>query len=156
MRGDDRVAVVGSGVAGMQTALAVADGGRRVVLIGKDSWRRTNTYHAQGGVAAALGEYDHPERHAQDTLAVARGLADAEAVAVLAGAAGAVLEPLIRDGVFARGNRGLDFSQEAGHRAARIVHAEDGMTGRAIARWLFARVSAHPHISTMSGRVVRL
>lgn len=156
MRPSDRVVVVGSGVAGMQTALQVADAGRPVVLIGKDSWRRTNTYHAQGGVAAALGERDHAEFHAEDTLAVARGLADPEAVAVLVEEAAAALAPLIQDGVFARGDGGLDFSQEAGHRAARIVHAGDGMTGRAVAGWLYARVSGHPRITTMSGRVVRL
>ena len=56
--------VIGSGIAGLRAALSLADAGRVIILTKADP-RESNTGYAQGGIAAAIGEDDSPELHAQ-------------------------------------------------------------------------------------------
>ena len=77
-RGD--VVVVGTGVAGLSAALVAADSGLHVLVLSKGKISHTNTYHAQGGVAAAMGEDDSPAFHGDDTLQVGCGLAEPSVV----------------------------------------------------------------------------
>jgi L-aspartate oxidase len=46
--------IIGSGIAGLFSALELSKNGR-VILITKTSLNESNTYYAQGGIAAALG-----------------------------------------------------------------------------------------------------
>ncbi|HKN63050.1 MAG TPA: FAD-dependent oxidoreductase, partial [Gaiellaceae bacterium] len=62
------VVVAGAGVAGLSAALAAADGGASVLVLAKASHTSSNSYAAQGGVAAAVGRGDDPALHAADTL----------------------------------------------------------------------------------------
>ena len=48
------IVVVGAGVAGLSAALAVAGTGHDVTLVTKAELVESNTYHAQGGIAAAM------------------------------------------------------------------------------------------------------
>src|SRR6202162_2558973 len=77
-----RFLVVGSGVAGLHTALRASSEGDVMVLT-KRSLFDSATAYAQGGIAAALGAGDSPALHRRDTLAAGGGLADAKAVQVL-------------------------------------------------------------------------
>ena len=63
------IVVVGAGVAGLSAALAVADAGQDVTLVTKADLVESNTYHAQGGIAAAVFADDDPKLHAADTMA---------------------------------------------------------------------------------------
>ena len=65
---DADVVVVGSGAAGLATALAAAGHGRRVLLLSKDGLGGGATPLAQGGLAAAIGPGDSPGLHQRDTL----------------------------------------------------------------------------------------
>jgi L-aspartate oxidase len=151
------VIVVGHGVAGMQAALGLAESGRPVLLLHKGDWAASNTYLAQGGVAAALGPDDSAADHARDTLTVARGLADPEAVAVLTDEAEAATRALRRAGVFVEARAGRPHpGQEAGHSRPRVLRAPGGATGRAVARALRQAVAAHPAITVRSARVTRV
>src|SRR5262245_11390457 len=67
------VVVAGAGVAGLSAALAAADAGASVLVLAKASHRSSNSYAAQGGVAAAVGSGDDPALHAEDTLSAGRG-----------------------------------------------------------------------------------
>ena len=74
IRADD-VVVVGSGIAGLICALALAP--RKVTLITKTAGLAGgSSYLAKGGVAGALGKGDSAEQHAEDTLAAGAGLSD--------------------------------------------------------------------------------
>src|SRR5678810_1378615 len=77
-----RFLVVGSGVAGLHTALRASPEGDVMVLT-KRSLFDSATAYAQGGIAAALGAGDSPELHRKDTLAAGAALCDREAVEVL-------------------------------------------------------------------------
>ena len=77
-----RVLVIGSGIAGLQTAWGAADHGDVVVLTTR-TLKDSATAYAQGGIAAALGAGDSPELHKTDTLAAGAALCDAAAVEVL-------------------------------------------------------------------------
>ena len=74
--------IVGSGIAGLRAAIALAAIGRVLILTKADP-SESNTGYAQGGIAAALGPGDSPDRHAQDTLKAGDGLCDERAVRVL-------------------------------------------------------------------------
>jgi L-aspartate oxidase len=77
------VIVVGSGIAGLTTALQCRTYGLSVLLVTKARVDEGSTKWAQGGIAAALGEGDSPEEHLTDTLEAGAGLCDVTAVRVL-------------------------------------------------------------------------
>ena len=65
--------IIGSGIAGLYTALLARELGS-VVILTKGSIEECNTKYAQGGIAAAIGKDDSPELHMRDTLAAGAGL----------------------------------------------------------------------------------
>src|SRR3972149_4144470 len=75
--------VLGSGVAGLTTALKAARSGMSVLVLTKGELAHSATRFAQGGVAAALTDPDSPELHLADTLVAGAGLCDVDAVRVL-------------------------------------------------------------------------
>jgi L-aspartate oxidase len=138
--------VVGGGVAGFYAALCAASEADVVVLT-KGPIKTTASYLAQGGVAAAIGADDDPLLHAEDTIAVGRGLSRPSAVSVLTREAPARVADLTDLGVEFDPGLGL----EGGHSRARVVHAGGAATGRQIAHTLAERVVAHPRISVREG-----
>ncbi|KZE92543.1 L-aspartate oxidase [Agromyces sp. NDB4Y10] len=128
-----RVLVVGSGIAGLWTAIRAAEAGCDVTVVTKAALGDGATGWAQGGIAAAIFADDAPARHAADTLAAGAGLGDPEAVRVLTGDGAARIRDLIRFGVaFDRDDSGLARGLEAAHTRARILHAGGDATGAAI------------------------
>jgi L-aspartate oxidase len=64
-----RVIVVGSGIAGLFTALcAHRRGVRDIAIVTKAAVEESATRYAQGGIAAAVGDEDSPELHQADTI----------------------------------------------------------------------------------------
>jgi L-aspartate oxidase len=141
------VLVVGAGVAGLSAALAAADAGASVLVLAKASHTSSNSYAAQGGVAAAVDPDDDPALHAADTLTAGRGLCRPSAVELLTGEAPTRIAELRRLGV--RFDDGL--GREGGHSRARVVHAGGADTGRHIADVLTARTREHPRIRLVEG-----
>src|SRR5213592_4433896 len=138
--------VVGGGVAGFYAALCAASESDVVVLT-KGPIKTTASYLAQGGVAAAVGADDDPGLHAEDTIAVGRGLSRPSAVSVLTNEAPARVADLADLGVEFDPGLGL----EGGHSRPRVVHAGGAATGRQIAHALAERVVEHPRISVLEG-----
>ncbi|MBN1643442.1 MAG: FAD-binding protein, partial [Dehalococcoidales bacterium] len=90
--------LVGSGIAGLYTALLARQQGS-VLIITKSTIEDCNTRHAQGGVAAPIGANDSPELHIRDTLAAGDGLCDKAAVKILADEAADRITDLVHLGV---------------------------------------------------------
>ncbi len=141
------VVVIGSGVAGLSFALAVAEQAQ-VTLVTKRELSNSNTVWAQGGIAAVLDpSHDTIEQHIQDTLVAGAGLCRKEAVALVVQAGPAAIGRLMAQGVsFDRGEDGqLHLTREGGHSARRVAHQADH-TGVAIELALVEKVLAHPNI----------
>jgi L-aspartate oxidase len=138
------VLVLGSGIAGLTTALHAAARGLSVVVLTKGELSHSATSYAQGGVAAALEEPDSPDLHLADTLVAGAGLCDVEAVRVLVSEGPARVRELAALGaVFdtAESEDGrLLLAREGGHSLARVVHAGGDATGAEIERALVAAV----------------
>src|SRR5690242_16495944 len=77
------VLVVGSGASGLAAALAAERAGARVALATKGSLQSCNSAKAQGGIQAAFGDDDSPERHAEDVWRSSHETADRRLVEVL-------------------------------------------------------------------------
>ena len=142
--------IVGSGIAGLRAAIALAPIGRVLILTKADP-SESNTGYAQGGIAAALGPGDSPDRHAQDTLKAGDGLCDERAVRVLVEEGPRYVRELISWGAnFDRDEHGeLAFGLEAAHGVRRILHAGDA-TGRSIGRAMWAQVRPLGTVSTIN------
>jgi L-aspartate oxidase len=149
------VVVVGSGVAGLMTALHAARSGR-VLVVTKVRVDDGSTRWAQGGVAAALGADDSAEEHLRDTLEAGAGVCDVAAVRVLCEEGPARLRELIDLGAaFDRDASGaLQLTREGGHHRDRIVHAGGDATGAEVSRALVAAVLAHPNIQLIEHALV--
>ena len=134
------VLVIGGGVAGLRAAIGAADEGAEVLLLTKDTVDESNTWYAQGGIAAVLQPLDSIDSHIEDTLAGGAGLCDAPAVRlVVEEGPRRVLELLEWGANFDKqaGNPyGLAFTREGGHSYARILHAYGDATGRELATTL--------------------
>ena len=121
--------IVGSGIAGLYTALLAKKQGS-VLIITKGSIDDCNTKYAQGGIAAAIGKNDSPEKHFKDTVAAGDGLCNTEAVRILVNEAPVRIADLVDFGVpFDTVNGKVFLSLEAAHSAPRILHAGGDATG---------------------------
>jgi L-aspartate oxidase len=153
------VIVVGSGIAGLTTALRLRRRVARVLLVTKTVLDEGSTAWAQGGIAAVMSPEDSPAEHIHDTLVAGVGLCDVEAVETLVREGTDAVWDLIALGAeFDRGDSGgLSLTREGGHHRDRILHAGGDATGREISRALIAalnRVRDDPGIEVIEHALV--
>ena len=150
------VVVIGSGVAGLTTALQIRSHDLSVILITKAQVNEGSTKWAQGGIAAALGPGDSPEQHERDTLVAGAGLCDLPAVKVLVSEGPEAVRKLIaRGAVFDKSETGeIALTREGGHLRNRILHAGGDATGAEVSRALLAAVSQDPGIEVIEHALV--
>jgi len=121
--------IIGSGIAGLFTALSAARHGS-VLLLTKAALEESNTRYAQGGIAAAMSPADSPRLHYEDTIAAGAGLCDERAVEVLTSEAPDRIRNLLSLNVpFDRQGSELALGLEGAHRARRVLHAGGDATG---------------------------
>lgn len=139
--------VIGSGIAGLCTALAAAP--RRVAVLTRHELAGDGASRwAQGGIAAALGAGDSAAAHARDTVIAGNHLNDAAAVQALTAAAADAVRWLVAQGVaFDSDEHGFRLGREAAHSQSRIVHAHGDATGAVVMRALGAAARAAGHIT---------
>jgi L-aspartate oxidase len=150
------VVVIGSGVAGLTTALQIRSHELSVILVTKSYVDEGSTKWAQGGIAAALGPGDSPEQHKVDTLIAGAGLCDLAAVDVLVSEGPEAVRKLIaRGAVFDKSETGeIALTREGGHLRNRILHAGGDATGAEVSRALLAAVSHDPGIEVIEHALV--
>ncbi|MBN1943871.1 MAG: L-aspartate oxidase [Phycisphaerae bacterium] len=136
------VLVVGGGAAGLRAAIEAARYGQ-VILLTKDRAAESNTFYAQGGLAAVMDPSDSLEEHVQDTLRTGAGLSDEKVVRECISSAPEQIAELLAWGVeFDSEDGTLRLGREGGHGANRVVHARGDATGRALEECLLARAKA--------------
>ncbi|KPH06915.1 L-aspartate oxidase (plasmid) [Rhizobium acidisoli] len=144
--------IVGSGLAGLMTALTLAP--EPCVIVTRAALgTETSSAWAQGGIAAAMGADDCAALHLADTLVAGDGLCDPAVAAGIITEASAAISALERAGVrFDRNAAGeLSFGLEAAHSRRRIVHAEGDGSGAAIVAALVRAVKQTPSILVLEG-----
>ncbi|MFQ0813804.1 L-aspartate oxidase [Brucella anthropi] len=152
------VLVIGSGLAGLMTALTLSPQPVLLATVGSLGLSGSSTL-AQGGIAASLGADDSTALHLADTIAAGDGLCDAGVATEIIAAGADVIAALEAHGV--RFDRKADGSfslgLEAAHSRHRIAHVDGDATGAGIMRALIAKVLATPSITVMENtRALRL
>ena len=144
------VVVIGSGAAGLMTALELP-AGLRILLLSKNSGPPSASRWAQGGIAAVTRADDSFDSHIQDTLRAGAGLCDRDAVELLVRQAPACVERLLQLGMdFDRSPCGLSTTLEAAHSHRRVLHAQD-RTGGALVDALEREVLRRPGLVQRKG-----
>ncbi|MDO8671406.1 MAG: L-aspartate oxidase [Dehalococcoidia bacterium] len=134
--------IIGSGIAGLYTALQACEHGSVLVLT-KGSIDECNTKYAQGGIAAPIGPGDSPDLHFRDTMAAGAGLSSELAVRILTEEAADRIGDLIRFGVpFDTVNGEIALAKEGAHSLSRILHSGGDATGANIETTMTALASA--------------
>lgn len=149
--------VVGTGIAGLLSALHLSSHGK-VLLVTKKQKADSNTNYAQGGIACAVQDNDSIEQHVKDTLNAGDGLCDEKVVKQIASAGPARIVELEQMGVnFSELNVNsktkYDLGHEGGHSRRRILHIGDH-TGMTIEEVLLKKVLSEPNIVLMEHCIV--
>jgi len=148
------VLIIGSGLAGLTSALKLADH-KKVLIVSKREISDSSSQWAQGGVAAVMSVDDSIESHVKDTELVGGGLTDPKVATFVASHGKEAIQWLTDLNVpFSRDEETRQFhlTKEGGHSHRRVVHAKDA-TGQAIQKILSEKVKAHPNITMLENHI---
>ena len=156
------VLIVGAGLAGLSTALALPES-LSITILSKAALEVCSSHYAQGGIAASLDKNDSVADHIADTLIAGAGLCAADNTASILNAGQQGVQWLCEQGVpFTQIPQpesenyikaGFDLShlhltKEGGHGCRRVAHADDA-TGRHIMEALTIKVQAASNITIL-------
>ena len=135
------ILIIGSGLAGLNSALKAANFGK-VLVVTKSKLLDSNSNYAQGGIAAVVDAEDSFKKHIRDTIVAGAHHNNSKAVRYFVRHAPAAIASLQKLGVkFA-----LNFNREAGHTENRIVHVADH-SGQSIMATMVKKVRANKNIT---------
>ncbi len=143
------IIVIGSGLAGL-TAAYYAARNAKVALVTKSELDNSNSYYAQGGIAAVIATDDSPELHAHDTMVAGRGLCEKDAVGILVNEGKLAIQEIIKLGMHfdVDQNGEIMLGLEGGHSKRRILHAGGDATGRELTKFMLGLVKTQENITT--------
>ncbi len=151
------ILVIGSGAAGLTTALSLCDK-YKVCVMSKGELKAASTYYAQGGIAAVMDEEDSIKEHIDDTLIAGAGLCHEDAVAFTVKHGPERIRWLIKQGMMftteitPEGTEDYHLTREGGHSRRRILHAADA-TGIAVSNTLVDRARQQKNITLIEYQV---
>lgn len=150
------VLIIGSGIAGLSSALSAAENrDLEVLVLAKGDLEESATRWAQGGIAAVVlpeRTGDSLEAHIHDTIEVAAGLTDEENLRIMVSEGVDRVKGLIElgTGFDRRTDGGVQLTREGAHSFARILHRGD-TTGQEITRSLVEAVLDRKNILCRPG-----
>ncbi len=146
--------VVGSGMAGLMSALHLASYGK-VIVVTKARMQDCNTNVAQGGICSVTAPSDTFDKHARDTMVAGAWLGRSDVVHEICEHAPEGIQDLIACGVrFAKNPDGSwDLTREGGHSSRRILHAGD-ITGEKCESAMIRRVRREKSIDVREQTIV--
>jgi len=140
--------VIGSGLAGLSAAYHSSKYGS-VAVVTKSKLDISNSYYAQGGIAAVVDKKDSFESHILDTVEAGRGLCDTDAVEVLVKEGRDRVLELIEMGMeFDKKDGDFVLGLEGGHSQRRILHAGGDETGKLLTSFLLQKVIQQPSVKS--------
>src|SRR4030043_1812888 len=142
--------IIGSGIAGLSTAMRLAKDNDIKVLT-KSSLSDSTTWYAQGGIAAAIRRPDLWKIHYEDTITAGQGLCDPKAVEILVKTAPKMIEDMIEIGTkFDISEGEISLTTEGGHSYPRILHAGGDATGEELEKKLVSYSKGLKQINFLS------
>ncbi|WP_198332970.1 L-aspartate oxidase [Psychrobacter aquimaris] len=159
------VLIIGAGLAGLSTALALPIS-LNITVLSKAALEICSSHYAQGGIAASLDKEDSVADHIADTLIAGAGLCEADNTSRILSAGQQAVQWLCEQGVpftqipqkdnakpFTKlqtelQTADLHLTKEGGHGCRRVAHADDA-TGRHIMEALTIKAQAAAHITIL-------
>ncbi|PKG23903.1 L-aspartate oxidase [Niallia nealsonii] len=131
------VLIIGSGMASLQLAKLLSRD-LHVIILTKSKQNDSNSYLAQGGIAASISPQDNDDKHALDTLEAGRFHNNKQAVEEMTKHAAVLIYELANNGcLFDRNKDGrLLLGMEGAHSESRIVHGGGDATGKTVVEFL--------------------
>ncbi len=146
--------IIGAGLAGLYSAYHASKYGT-VALITKTTIEISNSYLAQGGIAAAIGKDDSPEFHFEDTIRAGAGLCKHNAVEILVNEGKKRILELIEMGMqFDKENGEISLGLEGGHSRKRILHAAGDATGKEIVNFILKYIYNNNRIKIFENTLI--
>lgn len=137
--------IIGSGIAGLYSALKLSEIGEVCVLTKSDR-EESNSSYAQGGIAAVISDEDSFSAHYKDTIKSGAGHCYQRAAELMVKKGPEIIKELIKLGTnFDSQKDGFDLTREGGHSRRRILHAGDA-TGREISQSLLEAVKKKQNV----------
>ena len=160
------VLIIGAGLAGLSTALALPTS-LNITVLSKAALEVCSSHYAQGGIAASLDKNDRVADHIADTLIAGAGLCEADNTSSILSAGQQAVQWLCEQGVpftlipkqerqqhdnanplAALQTSNLHLTKEGGHGCRRVAHADDA-TGRHIMEALIVKAQAASNITIL-------
>lgn len=160
------VLIIGAGLAGLSTALALPES-LRITVLSKAALEVCSSHYAQGGIAASLDKDDSITDHIADTLVAGAGLCTTHNTSEILGAGQSAVQWLCEQGVpftqipqphleqnldiqskHTLQTTDLHLTQEGGHGRRRVAHADDA-TGRHIMETLTLKAQSATNITIL-------
>lgn len=160
------VLIIGAGLAGLSTALALPKS-LSVTVLSKSAIEVCSSHYAQGGIAASLDKNDSITDHIADTLIAGAGLCEADNTSSILSAGQQAVQWLCEQDVpftmipqqerqqhdnanplAALQTSNLHLTKEGGHGCRRVAHADDA-TGRHIMEALIVKAQAASNITIL-------
>ncbi|WP_100402227.1 L-aspartate oxidase [Bacillus sp. FJAT-42315] len=147
MKNQIDVLIIGGGIAALQLA-RLLHSSLHVSVITKSVLRQSNSYWAQGGIAAVVDRNDRPKLHAEDTIIAGCFHHSYREVERLVEEGAIAVQQLIAEGLpVDRDELGqISLGLEGAHRANRIIHAGGDATGRHTIEFLLGQLPDHVNI----------
>lgn len=144
------VVIIGSGVAGLYSALNL-DPKLSCAVVTKSEIENSNSWYAQGGIAAVTKDDDDTRDHFDDTMKAGAQICDPEAVDMLVSRGPEEIRRLVEMHVpFDHDPDGnLLVTREGGHGTRRILHCGGDATGRETLKTLETEAKHRENIRIM-------
>lgn len=141
------VLIIGSGLAALQLSKNLRND-MNVIILTKSNVRESNSYLAQGGVAAAMGEKDSSYQHYIDTLEAGRFHNDHGLVLEMVEEAPSLINDLHHTGCpFDKKDKGeFMLGREGAHSENRIVHCGGDATGKTMIDFFYKELNRNVSI----------
>ena len=141
------VVIVGTGVAGLFSALNLPDD-KEIIMITKSDAESSDSFLAQGGICVLRDEQDY-DSYFEDTMRAGHYENRKESVDIMIRSSGKIIEDLVGYGVeFEKDGEAFAYTREGAHSRPRILFHAD-ITGKEITSKLLAQVKQLSNVTLL-------